>query len=66
MCDKMVAGKKYLVWGCVWRKVCVCKERGVDNEQLQICNLNCAENIGLILVLQDWEWDKFHLPPIVQ
>ena len=44
----------------------MCKERGVDNEQLQICNLNCAENIGLILVLQDWEWDKFHLPPIVQ
>ena len=23
----MVAGKKYLVWVGVWRKVCVCKER---------------------------------------
>ena len=74
MCDKMVAGKKYLVWVgvcvcvcvvCVWVCVCVCAcRRGVQT--VYNYRNNCAESTGLILILQDWEWDKFLIPPVVQ
>ena len=52
MCDKMVAGKKYLSGG-VW------VEEGV-------CVWKVLEKNGPILIPQDWEWDKFILPPVVK